>query len=103
MLYCKKHNLDLANYMTVVPVPFATSGKDMLMHTKELLEYERPILAINPKFQNLITALRTCISDDLVKVNKEETSYDDIMDAFRLALKGVNLVKKEAQKHTGKS
>jgi hypothetical protein len=36
-------------------------------------------------------------------VNKEETSYDDIMDAFRLALKGVNLVKKEAQKQSGKS
>lgn len=47
---------------------------------------------------SLITSLRTCISDDLGKVNKEQTSYDDLLDAFRLALKGINLVKKEARK-----
>jgi hypothetical protein len=47
MLYCKKHNLDLARYMNVIPVPFSTSAKDMLIHTKELLEYERPLVAIN--------------------------------------------------------
>ena len=92
--YCKNHGLNLANYFTVIPVPFGSGGgKEMIAHCKEILEYERPILAINPKFQNLITALRTCQSDDLGKVNKEETSYDDIMDAFRLALKGINLVK----------
>jgi hypothetical protein len=49
MLYCKKHNLDLARYMNVIPAPFSTSAKDMLSHTKELLEYERPLVAINPK------------------------------------------------------
>jgi hypothetical protein len=63
--YCKKHNLDLANHMTVIPVPFNTSGKDMLMHTKELLEYERALIAINSKHDELITALRTCQSDGL--------------------------------------
>lgn len=94
-LYCKKHNLDLAKYMTVVPVPFSINGKDMIMHTKELLEYERPFIAIHPKFDKLITALRTAISDDLGKLDKEQTSYHNVLDAFRLALKGINLVKKE--------
>jgi hypothetical protein len=47
MLYCKKHNLDLARYINVIPVPFSTSAKDMLIHTKELLEHERPLVAIN--------------------------------------------------------
>jgi hypothetical protein len=94
-LYCKKHNLDLASYMTVIPVPFASSGKDMLMHVKELLEYERRLVAINPKFDKLVTALRTCISDDLAKLDKEATSYDNMLDAFRLALKGIKMVKKE--------
>ena len=56
-----------------------------------------------PKFIKLIAALRTCISDDLGKMNKDGNSYDDIMDTFRLALKGINLVKKETQKQTGKS
>jgi hypothetical protein len=98
ILYCKKHNLVLANYMTVIPVAFGQGGgKDMLMHCKELLEYERPLVAINPKFQKLITALRTAISDDLGKLDKEQTSYHNVLDAFRLALKGINLVKKERQ------
>ena len=95
MQYCKKHNLDLARYMNVIPVPFSTAAKDMLVHTKELLEYERPLIAINPSFTKLITSLRTAISDDLGKLSKEDTSYDNVLDAFRLALKGIKLVKKE--------
>ena len=83
--------------MTVVPVAFSTSAKDMIMHTKELLEYESPLIAINPKFDKLITALRTCTSDDKGSLIKEDTSYDDILDAFRLALKGIKVVKKERE------
>lgn len=95
IIYCKKHDLEVARYMNVMPVSFSASAKDMLLHTKELLEHERPLVAINPRFDKLITALRTCISDDLGKVNKEQTSYDDLLDAFRLALKRINLVKKQ--------
>ena len=95
ILYCKLHNLAVSNYMTVIPVAFNTSAKDMLLHTKALLEHERPLVAIHPKFDKLITALRTCQSDDLGKVNKEQTSFDDLLDSFRLALRGINLVKKE--------
>ena len=83
--------------MTVVPVPFAINGKDMIMHTKELLEYERPLIAIDKKFDKIITALRTATSDDLGKLDKEQTSYDNVLDAFRLALKGIKMVKKEAE------
>lgn len=78
ILYCKQHNIDLPRYMAVIPVPFGTSAKDMLMHTKELLEYERPLIAINPKFDKLIISLRTAISDDLGKLDKEATSYDNV-------------------------
>jgi hypothetical protein len=102
-LYCKKHNLDLARFMTVVPVPFSVAAKDMLVHIKELLEYERPLIAINPTFTKLITSLRTAISDDLGRLSKEETSFDNVLDAFRLALKGIKVIKKETQKQTGKS
>ncbi|TLX88004.1 MAG: hypothetical protein E6K97_07790 [Thaumarchaeota archaeon] len=97
MQYCKKHNLDLARYMNVIPVPFSTAAMDMLVHTKELLEYERPLIAINPSFTKLITSLRTAISDDLGKLSKEDTSYDNVLDAFRLALKGIKVVKKERE------
>jgi hypothetical protein len=97
MLYCKKHNLEVSRYMNVIPVPFSIAGRDMIMHTKELLEYERPLIAINPSFTKLITSLRTAISDDLGKLSKEETSFDNVLDAFRLALKGIKVVKKEKE------
>ena len=44
-------------------------------------------IAINPdKFDKLITALRTAVDNDGT-LDKEATSYNDIFDAFRLALK----------------
>jgi len=95
MAYCKKHHIDINRHMKVVPVPFSTEGKNMLIHTKELLEFETPIIAINPKFEKLTTSLRTAISDDLGKLDKEATSYDNVLDAFRLSLQMFKLKDKE--------
>ena len=95
MAYCKKHHTDINRHMKVVPVPFSTEGKNMLIHTKELLEFETPILAINPKFEKLTTSLRTAISDDLGKLDKEATSYDNVLDAFRLSLQMFKLKEQE--------
>jgi len=49
------------------------------------------------KFEELITSLRTAISDDLGKLDKEQTSCHNVLDAFRLALKGITLVKKKVE------
>jgi hypothetical protein len=95
MSYCKKHHVDINRHMKVVPVPFLREGKNMLIHTKELLEFETPILAINPKFEKLTTSLRTAISDDLGKLDKEATSYDNVRDAFRLSLQMFKLKEEE--------
>ena len=44
-------------------------------------------VAINPdRFDKLINALRTAVDNDGV-LDKESASYNDIFDAFRLALK----------------
>ena len=44
-------------------------------------------IAINPdKFDKLITALRTAVDNDGT-LDKEATTYNDIFDAFRLALR----------------
>ena len=52
-----------------------------------ILEHEPRKIAINPdKFDKLATALRTAVDNDGV-LDKEATSYNDIFDAFRLALK----------------
>lgn len=96
MAYYKKHKLDINGRMVVVPVPFSTEGKNMLIHTKELLEFETPIIAINPKFDKLLTSLRTAISDDLGKLDKETTSYNNVLDAFRLSLQMFKLREQES-------
>jgi hypothetical protein len=74
-------------YMKIVPVNFNKEHKAMLGHCKMILENEGGRIAINPdKFDKLITALRTAIDNDGT-LDKESTSYNDIFDAFRLALK----------------
>jgi hypothetical protein len=69
--------------MRVFPVNFATKHREMLGHTKLLLE--KGYVAINPKFHKLVTALRTAV-DNEGSLDKKVTSYSDIFDAFRLSL-----------------
>ena len=61
----------------------------MLQHTKWLLEETEDdgssLIAIHPTFEKLLTSLRTAIANEY-KLDKEQTSYDDILDAFRLSL-----------------
>jgi hypothetical protein len=75
---------DWEQYMTVIPVPFARYHKDMIAHCKLLLSKE--LIAIHPRFDKLITSLRTAVDNEGI-LDKEATSYNDIFDAFRLALK----------------
>jgi hypothetical protein len=71
----------------VAPVNFNKEYKAMLGHCKMIMEIDGGRIAINSdKFDKLITALRTAIDNDGV-LDKEATSYNDIFDAFRLALK----------------
>ncbi|MGC2431110.1 MAG: hypothetical protein WA393_08730, partial [Nitrososphaeraceae archaeon] len=70
-------------YMKVQPVNFATRHKAMLAHSKLLLE--KDYIAINEKFDKLITSLRTAVAVENT-LDKEATSYNDVYDSFRLAL-----------------
>jgi hypothetical protein len=73
--------------MRIVPVNFNSEHKAMLGHCKMKLENYGGRIAINPdRFDKLITALRTAVDNDGT-LDKESTSYNDIFDAFRLALK----------------
>ena len=72
--------------MKIVPVNFK-EHKALLGHCKMILERDGGRIANNPdKFDKLITALRTAVDNDGT-LDKESTSYNDIFDAFRLALK----------------
>jgi hypothetical protein len=73
--------------MKIIPVNFNAEHKTMLGHCKMLLENDGGCIAINPnRYDKLITALRTAVDNDGA-LDKEATSYNDIFDAFRLALK----------------
>ena len=78
---------DATKDMKIVPVNFKSEHKAMLGHCKMILEKDGGRIAINPdKFDKLITSLRTAVDNDGV-LYKESASYNDIFDAFRLALK----------------
>jgi hypothetical protein len=78
---------DATKDMKIVPVNFNSEHKTMLGHCKMILEQEPGKIAINPdRYDKLIIALRTAVDNDGT-LDKEATSYDDIFDAFRLAMK----------------
>jgi hypothetical protein len=76
----------LQQNMFVIPVPFSKEHKNMLAHAKELLAYQNGMVAIHPKHNKLITALRTAVENGEGILDKETTSHDDLFDAFRLSL-----------------
>lgn len=69
-----------------VPVNFNQRNKDLLLHLKRIVEDNGGILSIPPvpNHEKLVTALRTAISND-GKLDKQQTSHDDVLDAMRLA------------------
>ena len=86
---CKKYNLHLEDRMIIVPVPFSVEGAHMLQHAKWLMEETdedgSSLIAIHHTFEKLLTSLRTAVANEY-KLDKEQTSYNDILDAFRLSL-----------------
>jgi Terminase RNaseH-like domain len=75
---------EMRDYMKVEPVSFGVEHKQLLYHVKFLLENK--YLQIHPSMDKLIIALRTSWAKDGV-LDKEVTSHNDILDAFRLALR----------------
>lgn len=72
-------------YMRVEPVPFNTEHRGLLYHTKFLVENQ--YVMVHPtKFERLVTAMRSAYARDGV-LDKDATTYDDLFDALRLALR----------------
>jgi len=76
------------NSMRVVPVNFSTEHKQMLSHLHMMIT--KGYFAISEKHDKLIISLRTAWAKELT-LDKEQTSYDDLLDALRLSMKGYNL------------
>jgi hypothetical protein len=80
----RKYRRPLETYMDVIPVHFVSEHKHMITRCKMILE--KSLLELHPKLEKLIISLRTAVEEDGI-LDKELTSYNDIFDAFRLALK----------------
>jgi hypothetical protein len=74
--------------MKVLPVNFMTEHKNMLGHLMAIVS--KQYLAIPEKYDKLITSLRTAYARELT-LDKEQTSYDDLLDALRLSVKGYQI------------
>ena len=83
----EKDDIDPEN-MKVIPVNFSTEHKNMLSHLHLMVNKE--YLAIPEKFDKLIVSLRTAYAKEY-SLDKEQTTYDDLIDACRLALNGYNI------------
>jgi hypothetical protein len=77
-------------WMRCEPVPFQTQHRQMLYHLKFMLE-NKHIQIDGRRFHKLVTALRTAVAREGV-LDKEATSYDDILDAMRLCIRGFEQV-----------
>ena len=70
--------------MFVIPIPFSKENKNMLAHAKEILEYKNAQVAIHPRYNKLIIALRTAVENGEGSLDKEATSHDDLFDSYSL-------------------
>jgi len=85
MQYCKKHNLDLAKYMIIVPILFNTESRSfMTSHSRRILDDPKGYLVIHPSFDKLVTALKAAQFDDTGRLLKDESPYNDILDTFQM-------------------
>ena len=73
------------------PVNFSAEHKNMLSNLHAVIT--KRYLAIPEKYDKLITSLRTAYAYEL-SLDKEQTSYSDLLDALRLGLKAYNFEKK---------
>jgi hypothetical protein len=70
--------------MQIIPVNFQKRHREMLQWAHTLMS--KGLIRIHPSLQKLIVSLRTAIVSDDWKLDKQQTSHDDILDSFRLSL-----------------
>lgn len=72
----------------ILPINFQTERKAMLSHLHIMMS--KNYLAIPAKHDNLIISLRMAWAKELSQ-DKDQKSYNDLLDALRLSLKGYQI------------
>ena len=80
-----------SNSWQIIPVNFQKRHRQMLEWTYTLMS--KRFIKIHPSLQKLIVSLRTAVVIDDWKLDKQQTSFDDILDSMRLALCNYELPK----------
>ena len=64
-LWCKKVNTYLENHLFICPVPFNIRGRELLSHTRRLVEEDEEdgsaIVGIHPSFQDSHNFVQECV------------------------------------------
>jgi Terminase large subunit, T4likevirus-type, N-terminal len=81
-------NKEFGDMIRIRPVNFSTEHKPMLSNLHAVIT--KGYLAIEPKYDQLLISLRTAYAKEL-HLDKEETTYDDLLDALRMALKAYSI------------
>lgn len=81
-------NESFGSNVKIRPVNFNTEHRNMLSNLHALIS--KGFLAINPKYDKLITSLRTAYAEEL-NLKKDVGRYSDLLDGLRLSLKGYNI------------
>ena len=84
-------SLRSSNSWQIIPVNFQKRHREMLQWTYTLMS--RRLIKIHPSLQKLIVSLRTAVVSDEWKLDKQQTSYNDVLDSLRLALCNYELPK----------
>lgn len=74
--------------MKILPVNFTSEHKQMLAHLHVMMN--KNYLAIPKQYEKLITSLRNAYATEY-SLDKEQTTYDDLLDVVRLGLKGYKI------------
>ena len=75
--------LKYGHHYAVKPVNFSTMHKELLSHDLQIISKHR--IRIHPRFDKLTVALRTATLRGNGTLDKEATSYDDVLDAWSLS------------------
>jgi hypothetical protein len=70
--------------MQIIPVNFQKRHREMLQWTYTLMS--KRFIKIHPSLQKLIVSLQIAVVINDWKLDKQQTSHDDILDSFRLSL-----------------
>jgi hypothetical protein len=92
-----EHPLAYGKRYAIKPVNFATMHRELLSHDLQIISKHR--IRIHPSFDKLTVALRTAFLKPNGTLDKEQTSYDDVLDAWSLS--NLNYFFKESQALSG--